>query len=156
MEFVTSRGVITERRGRRLLRLARKLTDYSHIHALDSTYHPAANAIIGADYSIYRGQEIIIHLSCKDWNRNALQSCGWQLAGEEFNDMQAPSGDYPTDGFQGQSHPVLHTGVVGLLPIFSDMNRGMTGEVGRRSEILKHTNFLREQWSTTTNGVNAR
>jgi len=143
---VTSRGVITERRGRRVLELARKLAEHPRIHGLSITDNPGGNAMLSADTLgtdlISRGQEVIIHLSCKDWNRNALQSRGWQLASEGFNNVLALSGDYPTDGYQGQASPVFDTDSVGLLKMFSDMNAGMTVEIGKKSEVLKRTNFF--------------
>lgn len=128
-ELVTSRGVITERSGRRVLELARELAHHPRIHALSITDNPGGNAMISADTLgtdlISRGQEVIIHLSCKDWNRNALQSRGWQLASEGFNNILALSGDYPTSGYQGQASPVFDIDSVALLKMFSDMNSGM-------------------------------
>ena len=80
IELVTSRGVITERNGRRVLDLARKLTEHPRIHALSITDNPGGNAMLSADTLgtdlISRGQEVVIHLSCKDWNRNARPSMG--------------------------------------------------------------------------------
>ena len=61
---------------------------------------------LGTDL-ISRGQEVIIHLSCKDWNRNALQSRGWKLASEGFDNVLALSGDCPTPSYQGQAAGVF-------------------------------------------------
>ena len=84
VELVTSRGLITERSGRRVLKVAHQLVEHPDIHALSITDNPGGNPMINADTMgtdlISRGQEVIIHLSCKDWNRNALQSNGWKLA----------------------------------------------------------------------------
>jgi len=128
-ELVTSRGVITERSGRRVLELARELAHHPRIHALSITDNPGGNAMISADILgtdlISRGQDVIIHLSCKDWNRNALQSRGWQLASAGFNNVLALSGDYPTGGYQGQASGVFDLDSAGLLKMFSDMNAGM-------------------------------
>jgi methylenetetrahydrofolate reductase (NADPH) len=127
-ELVTSRGIITERSGRRVLELARELAHHPRIHALSITDNPGGNAMISADILgtdlISRGQDVIIHLSCKDWNRNALQGRGWQLASEGFNNILALSGDYPTDGYQGQASGVFDIDSVALLKMFSDMNAG--------------------------------
>jgi methylenetetrahydrofolate reductase (NADPH) len=145
VELVTSRGVITERNGRRVLTLARKLTEHPRIHALSITDNPGGNAMLSADTLgtdlISRGQEVIIHLSCKDWNRNALQSRGWQLASEGFDNVLALSGDYPNEGYQGHATPVFDTDSVGLLKMFSDMNAGMSVAAGGKNEVLKRTNF---------------
>jgi len=143
VELVTSRGLITERSGRRVLELARELAHHPRIHALSITDNPGGNAMISADILgtdlISRGQEVIIHLSCKDWNRNGLQGRGWHLASEGFNNILTLSGDYPTDGYQGHASGVFDLDSVGLLKMFSDMNAGMAfsdseGKLQRRME----------------------
>ena len=129
VEMVTSRGMLTDRGGKRVLALARDLVTHPDIHALSITDNPGGNAMFGADALgtdlISRGQEVVIHLSCKDWNRNALQSRGWQLASLGFDNILALSGDYPVSGYQGQASPVFDTDSVGLLRMFSDMNAGI-------------------------------
>ena len=103
VELVTSRGVIAEKDGRRVLSLARRLSEHPEVHALSITDNPGGNAMINADTLgtdlLSRGQEVIIHLSCKDWNRNALQGRAWQLASEGFDNVLCLSGDYPTSGY---------------------------------------------------------
>jgi methylenetetrahydrofolate reductase (NADPH) len=148
VELVTSRGVITERSGRRVLELARGLAQHPHVHALSITDNPGGNAMISADTLgtdlISRGQEVIIHLACKDWNRNALQSRGWKLASEGFNNVLALSGDYPTDGYQGLASPVFDIDSVGLLKMYSDMNQGIHVGMdhGEPAEVMERTNFF--------------
>ena len=145
VELVTSRGLITERNGRRVLTLARRLAEHPGIHALSITDNPGGNAMINADTLgtdlISRGQEVIIHLSCKDWNRNAIQSRAWQLASEGFDNVLTLSGDYPVDGFEGQASPVFDTDSVGLLKMLSDMNAGLTAGSGKRAQTLAPTGF---------------
>jgi methylenetetrahydrofolate reductase (NADPH) len=130
-ELVTSRGVITEQSGRRVLALARALAEHPRVDALSITDNPGGNAMISADTLgtdlIQRGQEVIIHLACKDWNRNALQSRGWKLASEGFDNVLALSGDYPIEGYQGLAAPVFDIDSVGLLRMYSDMNAGLGG-----------------------------
>ena len=146
VEVVTSRGTITDPDGRQVLELAQKLADNPRIHGLSITDNPGGNAMIGPDTLgrdlLARGQEVIIHLSCKDWNRNALQSRAWQLASEGFHNILALSGDYPIDGYRGQANPVFDTDSVGLLKMFTDMNAGMKVGAGRRSQVLELHQFL--------------
>ena len=129
VELVTSRGLITERRGQRVLRLARELAPHPRIDVLSITDNPAGNAMLSADTMgtdlISRGQEVIIHLSCKDWNRNALQSRAWKLASEGFDNVLALTGDYPTGGYRGTAAPIFDIDSVGLLRMYSDMNEGL-------------------------------
>ncbi len=44
---------------------------------------------------LYTGKEVVIHLSCKDLNRNGLESQAWFLNGEGFHNILALTGDYP-------------------------------------------------------------
>ena len=145
VELVTSRGLITERSGRRVLNLARGLAGHPQVHALSITDNPGGNAMLSADTLgtdlIARGQEVIIHLSCKDWNRNALQSRGWKLASEGFNNILALSGDCPTGGYAGQASGVFDIDSVGLLKMYADMNAGLTD--GERGEAaMEPTRFF--------------
>ena len=146
VELVTSRGLITERSGRRVLALARRLSENPRIHALSITDNPGGNAMINADTLgtdlISRGQDVVIHLSCKDWNRNAIQSRAWQLASEGFNNVLALSGDYPIGGYQGQASPVFDTDSVGLLKMMSDMNAGLELSSGKRAQTFEATDFF--------------
>src|SRR5579864_6664021 len=90
-ELLTSRGLITEPNGRRVLQLARALSEHPRFHALSITDNPGGHSMLSADTLgtdlIARGQEVIIHLSCKDWNRNALESRCWQLASGGFHNV---------------------------------------------------------------------
>jgi methylenetetrahydrofolate reductase (NADPH) len=143
-ELVTSRGLITEHRGRRVLKLAQALAAHPRIDALSITDNPGGNAMLAADTFgtdlISRGQEVIIHLSCKDWNRNALQSRGWKLASEGFDNVLCLSGDYPIEGYRGLSAPVFDLDSVGLLRMYSDMNEGLTLESA--DGVFERTNFF--------------
>ncbi len=147
VELVTTRGTIAERSGQKILELARALADNPEIHGLSITDNPGGNAMIGTDVLGHdlasRGQEVVIHLSCKDFNRNGLLSRAWQLASEGFNNILALSGDYPIAGYEGAASPVFDIDSVALLEILSSMNRGLetVGRTGKTSR-LKKTEFL--------------
>ena len=84
---------------------------------------------------------MIIHLACKDWNRNALESRGWKLASEGFDNVLALSGDYSRQGHRGAPAPVFDIDSVGLLKLFSEMNQGLPDQ--RRPENrLDPTDFF--------------
>ena len=80
-----------------MLELARELAADPRIDVLSITDNPAGDAMLSPDTMgtdlISRGQEVIIHLACKDWNRNAIQSRGWKLGSEGFHNVLALSGD---------------------------------------------------------------
>ena len=144
VELVTARGLVTNERSRALVEKARALADDPRIDVLSITDNPGGNAMLAPDTLgtdlVSRGQEVIIHLACKDWNRNALESRGWKLASEGFDNVLCLSGDYPLAGYGGTAAPVFDIDSVGLLKLFSDMNAGL--RVARTGERLERTNFF--------------
>ena len=87
---------------------------------------------------------MIIHLSCKDWNRNALQSRGWELSSGGFENVLALSGDCPTSGYRGQASGVFDTDSVGLLKMFDEMNEGLKFPGTRKAQgsTMQRTKFF--------------
>ena len=112
-----------------MLETARELAEDPRVDVLSITDNPGGHAMLAPDTLgtdlVARGQEVIIHLSCKDWNRNALESRGWQLSSEGFHNVLALSGDYPVTGHRGLAAPVFDIDSVGLLGLFSEMNAGL-------------------------------
>jgi methylenetetrahydrofolate reductase (NADPH) len=144
-ELVTSRGLITAGTGRELLDLARSLAADPRIDVLSITDNPGGHAMLAPDTLgtdlVSRGQEVIIHLSCKDWNRNALESRAWKLGSEGFHNVLALSGDYPVTGHKGLAAPVFDIDSVGLVSLLSEMNDGLRDE--RRPGVqLDRTGFF--------------
>jgi methylenetetrahydrofolate reductase (NADPH) len=144
VELVTARGVVTAERSRALVEKARALAEDPRIDVLSITDNPGGHAMLAPDTLgtdlLSRGQEVIIHLACKDWNRNALESRGWKLASEGFDNVLCLSGDYPLAGYGGTAAPVFDIDSVGLLKLYSDMNDGL--HVARSGERLERTNFF--------------
>jgi methylenetetrahydrofolate reductase (NADPH) len=144
VELVTARGVVTTERSRALVDKARALAVDPRIDVLSITDNPGGHAMLAPDTLgtdlLSRGQEVIIHLACKDWNRNALESRGWKLASEGFDNVLCLSGDYPLDGYGGTAAPVFDIDSVGLLKLYSDMNAGL--RIARTGERLAQTNFF--------------
>ncbi len=144
VELVPSRGLVTDEGGRRVLALGRALAENPRIDGLSLTDNPGGGAMLAADTLgadlLARGQEVIVHLACKDWNRNALQSRGWKLSSEGFDNILGMSGDYPISGYHGAASPVFDIDSVGLLQMLSDMNGGVLA--GPTGELREHTNFF--------------
>jgi methylenetetrahydrofolate reductase (NADPH) len=144
-ELVTSRGPITSEGGARVLALARDLAADPRIDVLSITDNPGGHAMLSPDALgtdlVSRGQEVIIHLACKDWNRNALESRGWQLSSSGFHNVLALSGDYPVVGHRGLAAPVFDIDSVGLISLFAEMNVGLPDR--RRPDTrLQRTDFF--------------
>ena len=148
VELVTSRGTLADRGGKRVLDMARALAADPRFDALSITDNPGGNPMITADALgaplKEGGQEVIIHLSCKDFNRNGLMGQAWKLANEGFDNILTLSGDYPIAGYQGQSGGVFDIDSIGLLKLLSDMNDGRFKDAspGRKPRPLKPTSFF--------------
>jgi methylenetetrahydrofolate reductase (NADH) len=131
-ELVTSRGLVTASSGRKVQEIARELAADPRIDVLSITDNPGGHAMLAPDTLgtdlVSRGQEVVIHLSCKDWNRNALESRAWKLGSEGFDNILALSGDYPVTGHKGLAAPVFDIDSVGLVSLLSEMNDGLPGE----------------------------
>jgi methylenetetrahydrofolate reductase (NADPH) len=145
VELVTSRGVVTAQSSRATVEMAQQLAADPRIDVISITDNPGGNAMLAPDTLgtdlVSRGQEVIIHLACKDWNRNALESRGWKLASEGFNNVLALSGDYSRQGHRGAPAPVFDIDSVGLLKLFAEMNQGLSDQ--RRPENrLDPTDFF--------------
>ena len=145
VELVTSRGVVTAQSSRATVEMAQQLAADPRIDVISITDNPGGHAMLAPDTLgtdlVSRGQEVIIHLACKDWNRNALESRGWKLASEGFDNVLALSGDYSRQGHRGAPAPVFDIDSVGLLKLFSDMNHGLPDQ--RRPENrLDPTDFF--------------
>ena len=128
-----------------MLEIGRELAADSRVDVLSITDNPGGHAMLAPDTLgtdlVGRGQEVIIHLSCKDWNRNALESRGWKLGSEGFDNVLALSGDYPVTGHKGLAAPVFDIDSVGLLSLFSELNDGIRDE--RKPDTrLDRTNFF--------------
>jgi methylenetetrahydrofolate reductase (NADPH) len=64
---------------------------------------------------LYAGKEVVIHLTCKDLNRNGLESEAWQLSSDGFHNVLAMTGDYPVGGDGGTAKPVFDLDSIGLI-----------------------------------------
>jgi methylenetetrahydrofolate reductase (NADPH) len=94
---------------------------------------------------LYAGKEVVIHVTCKDLNRNGLESEAWMLHSEGFNNILAMTGDYPVAGNGGTAKPVFDLDSVSLIAMLSQMNRGLDPREtrgGRAAPHLERTNFL--------------
>ncbi|HKY24413.1 MAG TPA: methylenetetrahydrofolate reductase C-terminal domain-containing protein [Gaiella sp.] len=143
-ELVTSRGLFSGDSGRALREKARELAANPRIDVLSITDNPGGHAMLAPDTLgsdlLSLGQEVIIHLACKDWNRNALESRGWKLGSEGFRNVLCMSGDYPVTGHKGHAAPVFDIDSVGLISMLAEMNAGLGDEQPNRA--LGRTDFF--------------
>jgi methylenetetrahydrofolate reductase (NADPH) len=146
VELVTSRGVVTAKSSRATVEMAQELAVDPRIDVISITDNPGGHAMLAPDTLgtdlVSRGQEVIIHLACKDWNRNALESRGWKLASEGFHNVLALSGDYAHRGHRGAPAPVFDIDSVGLLKLFSEMNEGLPDDRAPAGRLDRTDFFL--------------
>lgn len=148
VEIETSRGLLMAEASRKTAELAKTLSEFERVDFVSLTDNPGGNPhirpeVLGQDL-LFRGRDVVINMSCKDYNRNGVESRLWALGSQGFTNVLALSGDYPTGGFQGQAQPVFDIDSVGLLELMRQMNEGLPnrvwGSVGREDRLEK-TNF---------------
>ncbi len=148
VEVETSRGLAMEEAALKESDFAKRLSEFEGVDVVALTDNPGGNPhirpeVLGQDL-LYRGREVIINVSCKDYNRNGVESRLWALGSTGFRNILALSGDYPIGGYSGQAQPVFDTDSAGLLKMISDMNSGMPVKAWRsvgRDARLSSTDF---------------
>jgi methylenetetrahydrofolate reductase (NADPH) len=149
VEIETSRGLLMAETSRKTADLAKQLSEFDKVDFVTITDNPGGNPhirpeVLGQDL-LLRGRDVVIGMSCKDYNRNGVESRLWALGSQGFSNVLALSGDYPIGGFQGQAQPVFDIDSVGLLELIRQMNDGLPnqrrGSAGRVDRLEK-TNFF--------------
>ena len=144
VELETTRGLTMDVKGEAVKLLANRLGELEQVDLFCLTDNPGGNPhirpeILGQDL-LSMGTEVVVNVSCKDYNRNGIESRLWALGSTGFENILALSGDYPVSGFYGQSQPVFDIDSVGLLEMMKRMNEGVSKEPIRGFESIG-TNF---------------
>jgi methylenetetrahydrofolate reductase (NADPH) len=130
VELVTTRGTMADAQAQHARTFATQLTQEDRVDWVSITDNAGGNPQLSpmalGKPILYAGKEVLIHLSCKDFNRNGLESAAWELASEGFHNILALSGDYPAAGYHGRGKPVFDIDSVGLLTMLDEMNRGLS------------------------------
>jgi methylenetetrahydrofolate reductase (NADPH) len=129
VELVSTRGTMEDQQARQTRAFASDLVSCDPIDWVSITDNAGGNPQLSpmalGKPILYAGKEVLIHLSCKDFNRSGLESAAWELASEGFHNILALSGDYPAAGYHGRGKPVFDIDSVGLLTMLDEMNRGL-------------------------------
>ncbi|MBT3602884.1 MAG: methylenetetrahydrofolate reductase [Candidatus Latescibacteria bacterium] len=145
VELVSTRGTMSEKRAIQAKEFSKELTYQPQIDWVSITDNAGGNPMLSPEALgtpiLYAGQDVMIHLSCKDLNRHGLESRAWSLASHGFQNILALSGDYPIQDIGGMPKPVFDLDSIGLLAMLERMNQGL--------EIQSH-NFKRRQLLPTT------
>ena len=149
VEIETTRGLAMGERARTVTFLARQLAEYQPVDLVCLTDNPAGGPeirpeVLGQDL-LERGQEVVINVSCKDYNRNGIEGRLWALGSTGLHNLLTLTGDYPKAGHAGQAQPVFDIDSVGLLEMVRQMNEGMVApdrRAERRGVSLERTSFF--------------
>jgi len=127
VELVPWAGPLQDGAGERGRAMARELAGDPRVTALTITDN--AGGFVRLDpITLGRaigemGGRVVVHLSCRDRSRAALQSTAYALASAGLTDVLALSGDYPKEGFGGHSRAVFDIDSVGLLTLLHDLSK---------------------------------
>jgi len=132
-EFTLTFELVPSRGGRskelsKTLDLAKSFAADSRLQAVSITENAGGHPVLSPEVLGIEirqmGLDVIIHFSCKDKNRNQMESLlfAWDRLG--LRDLLVITGDYPKEGYQGYPKPVFDLGSVHVLNLISRMNRG--------------------------------
>lgn len=110
------------------------------VHALTITDNPGGNPAMMADYLgeeiLKKGIEPLVHFTCKDKNRNQMESQLYALDRAGVRNLLVMTGDYPVSGFEGRPKPVFDLDPTHVLSLIRDMNNGL--EYPGMKGMIKH------------------
>ncbi len=144
VELVSTRGTITQEKNQKAILFGEQLCEQESVNWISITDNaggfPSISPTVIGKKILSKGKEIIIHLTCKDFNRNGLEGKAWELSSEGFSNILAITGDYPAAGIKGSVKPVFDIDSVGLLHSLVQLNNGL--EIGiKKKKYLNKTNF---------------
>jgi len=127
-ELVPGRGA-RETVQEKAMDLAAQAASEKNIFALTLTDNPGGTPAMSADFMgaeiVKLGIEPLVHFTCKDKNRNAIESQLYALDRAGVRNLLVMTGDYPVSGFQGRPAPVFDLDPLHILQLISDMNHGL-------------------------------
>ncbi|HZZ59354.1 MAG TPA: methylenetetrahydrofolate reductase C-terminal domain-containing protein [Opitutaceae bacterium] len=139
-ELVSVRGGMQERNAVKARQFASQLVESSDVDWISITDNAGGNPQLAPSALgkpiLYAGKEVVIHLTCKDLNRNGLESEAWLLHSEGFNNILAMTGDYPIAGSGGAAKPVFDIDSIGLITLLQQMNEGLDQRFGRTRFLI--------------------
>ncbi len=122
VELVPWHGSALEADGRAALQLAAAMAAHPAVDAVSVTDNAGGHAMAGPEIlareAAANGAEAIVHVACRDRNRNDLLSLGWRLQSEDIDTILCLSGDYPVEDVAGVARPVFDVDSVALLELY--------------------------------------
>jgi methylenetetrahydrofolate reductase (NADPH) len=127
-ELVPGRGA-REKSQESAIAAAEQAAKGGKVHALTITDNPGGNPAMLADYLgaeiLKMGIEPLVHFTCKDKNRNQMESQLYALDRANVRNLLVMTGDYPVTGFKGRPKPVFDIDPTHALQLIQEMNKGL-------------------------------
>ncbi len=147
-ELVTTRGSANAPDSKKVAALGEALTEWDKVDWISITDNAGGNpqlepSILGLQLR-EKGKDVIVNLTCKDRNRNALESTAWLYASLGLENILCLTGDYPIAGYQGIAAPVFDIDSPILLKMLSEMNAGLWAPGRKPGTVVElgATNFF--------------
>ena len=118
------------------------------IHAVSLTDNPGGNTAMIPDALapeiLKTGLDVLVHFSCRDMNRNAMESRLMALARAGANNLLVISGDYPSGGYEGNAASVFDLDSVQAVKYIKALNAGLEVPGARKGTVTRMapTHFL--------------
>ena len=144
-EFIPGRGA-NEDAQVHLIDEAKELSSNKRVQAFSITDNPSGNPALLADQF---GKEILeigstplVHFTCKDRNRNQIESQLDALERCGIQNLLCMTGDYPVSGHRGIAKPVFDLDAVTLIQQITAMNEGLPYPARNGVAHQKPTHFF--------------
>ncbi|MDR3316026.1 MAG: methylenetetrahydrofolate reductase C-terminal domain-containing protein [Coriobacteriales bacterium] len=125
---------------------AQRLFATGRVHAISVTDNPGGNPALLADAFAAdlkaKGITPLVHVTCKDRNRNQMQSQLYSLESRGVENVLIMTGDYPVSGWGGRARPVFDLDPVQTLLMLDQMNEGLVYQGPRGEEKDEPTHFF--------------
>ena len=125
VELVPWAGALQDAKGTKPMKMAADLAGNPRITSISITDNAGGFAklppeVLGEQAKTL-GHDTIVHVACRDRNRNGMQSLGWNLLSRGLTTVLALTGDYPAPGHGGGPRPVFDIDSVALLALLRQM-----------------------------------
>ena len=129
-----------------IMQFVEGIKGFPDVHALSLTDNAGGNPALTADVLgaeiVAKGVDIIVHFSCKDMNRNFIESRAFALQRVNVTNLLVVTGDYPIAGYLGLPKPVFDIDSVNAIHYLAKMNAGLSVPAGKGTAELEKTHFL--------------
>lgn len=145
-EQIPGRGAF-EMQQEKVIENVAKASEGGKVHAISVTDNPGGNPALSTEMLCAQikklGMEPLVHLACRDKNRNEIESMLYGIAAEGVRNLLVLTGDHTSSmGFEGKPKPVFDIDPVNTLRLIQSMNEGLEHQVMRKKVTLAQTDLF--------------